>query len=99
MITGVMLVGPKPVEAAMKKWQIGLKISPIKIDAEEMTKKMKRSIGTGSYIVNAQSACADCHSCPTYAIGSNPFQGGDENLTRPTTWQEGPHLVGSSQRI
>lgn len=29
----------------------------------------------GSYIVNAQSACANCHSCPTYAAGHNPYNG------------------------
>lgn len=29
----------------------------------------------GSYLVNAQGACADCHSCPTYAAGHNPYQG------------------------
>jgi plastocyanin len=29
----------------------------------------------GSYIVNAQSGCANCHSCPTYAKGHNPFLG------------------------
>lgn len=29
----------------------------------------------GSYIVNAQAACADCHSCPTYRPGRNPYLG------------------------
>jgi hypothetical protein len=30
-------------------------------------------VGLGSYIVNAQGVCADCHSCPTYAPGHNPY--------------------------
>jgi plastocyanin len=29
----------------------------------------------GSYIVNAQSGCANCHSCPTYKVGNNPYKG------------------------
>lgn len=28
----------------------------------------------GSYIVNAQSGCANCHSCPTYKVGNNPYK-------------------------
>ena len=34
-------------------------------------------MGLGSYIVNAQAACNDCHTCPSYAPGHNPFEGGD----------------------
>lgn len=29
----------------------------------------------GSYIVNVQAGCANCHSCPTYATGGNPYLG------------------------
>ena len=52
--------------------QRGLAISPVKLNI----KRGKRAlVGLGSYIVNAQAACADCHSCPTYAKGGNPFAG------------------------
>jgi hypothetical protein len=37
-------------------------------------------VGLGSYIVNAAGGCADCHSCPTYAPGHNPYMGGDGRL-------------------
>jgi hypothetical protein len=30
-------------------------------------------VGTGSYLVNAVGSCADCHSCPTYTPGHNPY--------------------------
>ena len=30
-------------------------------------------VGLGSYLVNAAGGCADCHSCPTYAPGHNPY--------------------------
>jgi hypothetical protein len=52
--------------------RIGLAITPVKLDVYG---KDVHLVGLGSYIVNAQSACADCHSCPTYAVGHNPYLG------------------------
>lgn len=34
-------------------------------------------VGEGSYIVNAQGGCNDCHTCPSYAPGHDPYQGED----------------------
>ena len=34
-------------------------------------------VGLGSYIVNAQGGCNDCHTCPSYASGQNPYTGGN----------------------
>lgn len=52
--------------------RIGLAIAPTRLNLHG---KDIRKVGLGSYIVNAQSACADCHSCPTYAAGHNPYLG------------------------
>jgi hypothetical protein len=52
--------------------RIGLAIAPVKLNVHG---KDVRLIGLGSYIVNAQSVCADCHSCPTYSVGHNPYLG------------------------
>jgi hypothetical protein len=30
-------------------------------------------VGLGSYIVNAQGGCNDCHTCPSYVQGTNPM--------------------------
>ena len=38
-------------------------------------KKPSDQVYQGSYIVNTQGSCADCHSCPTYKVGNNPFKG------------------------
>ncbi len=57
--------------------QQGLSIAPVPLDFQG---KDRNLVGLGSYIVNAQAACADCHSCPTYEPGHNPFQGGDGQL-------------------
>ena len=65
--------------------QRGLAISPVKLDI----KRGKRAlVGLGSYIVNAQAVCADCHSCPTYAKGGNPFAG------EPTKLNTANYLAG-----
>lgn len=52
----------------------GFAIAPVALN---LVGKDRNLVGLGSYIVNAQAACADCHSCPTYAPGHNPFEGGD----------------------
>jgi hypothetical protein len=50
--------------------QIGFNISPVKLDLRD---KNLQLVGLGSYIVNAQGGCNDCHTCPSYAPGHNPF--------------------------
>jgi hypothetical protein len=50
--------------------QTGFNICPVKLDLRE---KDLQLVGLGSYIVNAQGGCNDCHTCPSYAPGHNPF--------------------------
>ncbi len=54
----------------------GLEISPVPLN---MKGKNPNRVGLGSYIVNAQGLCADCHSCPTYK-GINPFTVGGSGI-------------------
>ena len=79
LVVGICWIHPDALVAA-KKWKIGLTVSPVEIDTSEMTNKEKKTVGNGSYLVNAVGACAECHSCPTYAVGENPFSGGDGSL-------------------
>ncbi|MGH8650691.1 MAG: hypothetical protein ACREYE_00280, partial [Gammaproteobacteria bacterium] len=37
-------------------------------------------VGLGSYIVNAQEVCNDCHTNPPYAPGGDPFKGEPEQI-------------------
>ncbi|MFN3650898.1 MAG: cytochrome C [Armatimonadota bacterium] len=55
-----------------KEAKIGLRISPVPM---KTNKKNKTLVGLGSYIVNAQSACADCHTSGLYQEGGDPHQG------------------------
>ena len=44
----------------------------------------------GSYIVNAQGGCNDCHTIPSYAAGGNPFAG------EPTVINAACYLAGGA---
>lgn len=57
--------------------QIGYDISPVPLD---LKRKDRVLVGLGSYIINAQSACNDCHTYPPYEPGGNPLQGEPERI-------------------
>ena len=52
--------------------QRGFEIAPVKLNLDDRKRNL---VGLGSYLVNAGGACADCHTCPTYAPGHNPYMG------------------------
>jgi hypothetical protein len=66
--------------------QIGFSIAPVKLDLKG---KDPLLVGLGSYIVNAQGGCNDCHTCASYVPGHNPFPppfgvGGDGQINAGT---------------
>jgi hypothetical protein len=50
----------------------GFRISPVRLD---LRGKNAALVGLGSYVVNAQGGCNDCHTNPPYAAGGDPFAG------------------------
>ena len=57
--------------------QEGFRISPVPLDLKGRNRAL---VGLGSYLVNAVGGCNDCHTCPSYEPGHNPFfppPGGD----------------------
>jgi len=61
----IVLIGATESNTASEsRVQRGLSISPVPLDTHG---KNLAYVANGSYIVNSMSACADCHSCPTYA--------------------------------
>jgi hypothetical protein len=76
LLTGALLGAPAGCEDAPtyvdERVERGLAMSPVQI---RVTDEDRDLVGLGSYIVNAQGACTDCHTCPTYAPGHNPFKG------------------------
>lgn len=56
--------------------QQGRKISPVPLDLKGLNPEL---VYIGSYLVNAQLSCNDCHTCPSYR-GSNPYTVGGKGL-------------------
>jgi hypothetical protein len=50
----------------------GFAIAPVPLN---LRGKNRAFVGLGSYIVNAQGGCNDCHTNPPYAMGGDPFMG------------------------
>jgi hypothetical protein len=55
----------------------GLHRSPVPLNFED---KSILLVGLGSYIVNAQGGCNDCHTSPSYNAGGDPFKGEPEQI-------------------
>src|SRR4051794_2945460 len=66
----------------------GFQIAPVKLN---LRNKNRDLVGLGSYIVNAQGGCNDCHTAPPYAPGGNPFQG------QPKKVNAAHYLAGGQQ--
>lgn len=64
-------------DAAASEIQRGFEVAPVPLNLEH---KNRALVGLGSYIVNAQSACNDCHTWPSYKPGGDPFQGQPEQI-------------------
>jgi hypothetical protein len=50
-------------------------------------------VGLGSYIVNAQGGCNDCHTNPPYATGGNPHLGESKVINSTHYWRDGVRTV------
>jgi hypothetical protein len=71
--------GPGPGARAAR----GLAISPVPLALEGKTAQERVLVGLGSYIVNAASDCAGCHSTPAgFLAGGNPFPLGGGQVVR-----------------
>jgi hypothetical protein len=63
--------GQKP-DSELSRIIRGYQIAPVKLIKKGRDRAL---LGLGSYIVNAQSGCNDCHTNPPYAPGGDPYQG------------------------
>jgi len=55
--------------------QRGFELAPVSLTMKGLNPAL---VGLGSYIVNAQGGCNDCHTNPSYAAGGDPFNGEPE---------------------
>jgi hypothetical protein len=57
----------------------GFRIAPVPLDLQGLDRAL---VGLGSYIVNAQGGCNDCHTNPPYAPNGDPFDGGPVKINK-----------------
>jgi hypothetical protein len=55
--------------------RIGYAIAPVALDLQGKSREL---VGLGSFIVNAQGACNDCHTHPSFMRGGDPYSGEPE---------------------
>ena len=73
---GVIVIGGGDAARVAK----GFQIAPVPLTFNSSNPRERALVGLGSYLVNAVAACNDCHTCPSYAPGHNPFEGGDGQI-------------------
>jgi hypothetical protein len=64
--------GPASSDDEATRIRIGFAVAPVPLSLRH---KDPNLVGLGSYIVNTQSFCNDCHTSPAFADGHNPFAG------------------------
>lgn len=77
VVFAILLASAPGQAQAHSQVQQGYAISPVPLDLDGLNPAL---VGLGSYIVNAQGGCNDCHTNPPYAEGGNPFQGEPEEI-------------------
>ena len=75
-ISTLFALNPPSSRKESSKIEKGLQISPV---AVKPTAANKSIVGWGSYIVNAASGCANCHTCPTFVPGTDKGKGKQVN--------------------
>jgi hypothetical protein len=63
----LLLLNPPLSGQQGSKVDRGLQISPVPVKLANLDRSL---VGWGSYLVNAASGCANCHTCPTFVPGS-----------------------------
>ena len=78
LVMGTGLLGAVTLTAqGSSKIANGAAIAPVPLNMNGLNPALVRE---GSYIVNAQGGCNDCHTVPSYAAGGNPFLGQPEQI-------------------
>jgi hypothetical protein len=69
--TGSAAPVPAPDTEAARIFR-GYQITPVPLRLRGLDRDL---VGLGSYIVNSEGGCNDCHTNPSYAVGGDPYMG------------------------
>lgn len=72
---------------------IGLRISPVPLKLEGLDRNL---VGLGSYILNAQTGCSDCHTQPGYLPEATRIRANPSRSTPRTSSREESRSVQAS---
>src|SRR5215203_4590869 len=75
LLLAAVLFTPGSQAQGNSQGQRGYAIAPVPLNTRGLNPAL---VGEGSYIVNAQGGCNDCHTAPAYAPGHDPFVGQPE---------------------
>jgi hypothetical protein len=79
---------PAQKDPEQSRIQRGYSIAPVPL---KLRGRNRALVGLGSYIVNAQGGCNDCHTNPPYADGGDPYLG------QPKKINVAGYLAGGTQ--
>jgi hypothetical protein len=84
-------VGTEAAAAATDSLEVtvGFRIAPVHLT---FAPEQRELVGLGSYIVNAQGGCNDCHTNPPYAAGHDPFRGEPKQVNAANYLAGGMHF-------
>jgi hypothetical protein len=80
VVIGIGVTWAVALTAQGSRIQRGAELAPVPLNMEGLNPALVRE---GSYIVNAQGGCNDCHTVPSYAAGGDPFAGEPEVINAP----------------
>lgn len=88
-------MGGSPMQSRVQK---GLDIAPVQLNLQGRNRAL---VGMGSYLVNAVGSCNDCHSCPSFAPGHNPYDGVGDGAPNPDNYLAGgvPFALGPTLTV
>ena len=69
--------GPGDDDRDESRIRKGYEVTPVHLNLKGKNRDL---VGLGSYIINAQGSCNDCHTCPSYLQGHNPYMGEKEKI-------------------
>jgi hypothetical protein len=76
---GMVCVSAQAATSDAERIARGFKIAPVPLNLAGLDRNL---VGLGSYIVNSQGGCNDCHTNPPYATGGNPYLGQAKRINK-----------------
>ena len=77
VLASTILTTTTAAQGGDSRIQRGFELAPVELTMKGLNPAL---VGLGSYIVNAQGGCNDCHTNPPYADDGDPFAGETEEI-------------------